>query len=287
MAPLPMSVGANVRVADLPVLIDWLIEGQRDLELWEGQDPDVLDSGWKSLFHRVHPLLDGYNGKLGIHGPWDGLPLLNKDRRVRALVVLRLMQALEFGRTKVTMFSTARLNFLVSMVAHTPSQGLEEEIDLVHQTLDEVLPFARQINCELVLEVNYDTRSTPLLSLIESFDDKQVRLSLDTGHAYIMQRLGGPPPDQWIRDAGPLLTHLHLEDTDGLFDRHWAPGEGNINWYAVFRFRERSPPSSAGNSAAKVRAAAGWLKFRVGCCWSWWCVIGYANKTIFKSTIRE
>jgi sugar phosphate isomerase/epimerase len=103
------------------------------------------------------------------------------------------------------------------------------------------------------------------LSLIESFDDELVRLSLDTGHAYIMQRLGGPPPDQWIRDAGPLLTHIHIDDTDGLFDRHWAPGEGNINWYAVFEALEElnhSPRLLLEIQAAKVRAAAGWLQLK-------------------------
>jgi sugar phosphate isomerase/epimerase len=37
-----------------------------------------------------------------------------------------------------------------------------------------------------------------------------------------------------VRDAGALLAHLHVQDNDGLWDRHWAPGRGNINWYALF-----------------------------------------------------
>lgn len=32
-----------------------------------------------------------------------------------------------------------------------------------------------------------------------------------------------------------MLTHVHLQDTDGFADRHWAPGEGNIPWVAAFR----------------------------------------------------
>ncbi len=61
-----------------------------------------------------------------------------------------------------------------------------------------------------------------------------VQLSLDTGHATIMQAIGAPAPDQWVREAGPLLAHLHLQDTDGALDRHWAPGDGTINWFALF-----------------------------------------------------
>ena len=35
--------------------------------------------------------------------------------------------------------------------------------------------------------------------------------------------------------AGDMLTHVHLQDTDGFADRHWAPGEGNMPWAPVFR----------------------------------------------------
>jgi sugar phosphate isomerase/epimerase len=45
---------------------------------------------------------------------------------------------------------------------------------------------------------------------------------------------GGPTPDQWAADAGELLGHVHVVDNDGQYDRHWMPGWGNINWYALF-----------------------------------------------------
>ncbi|HMO08640.1 MAG TPA: TIM barrel protein, partial [Paracoccaceae bacterium] len=28
--------------------------------------------------------------------------------------------------------------------------------------------------------------------------------------------------------------HVHLQDTDGFADRHWHPGEGRLNWPAIF-----------------------------------------------------
>ena len=39
----------------------------------------------------------------------------------------------------------------------------------------------------------------------------------------------------FIRDAGLLLDHVHLQDVDGHADRHSPPGEGEIEWPAVFR----------------------------------------------------
>ena len=41
--------------------------------------------------------------------------------------------------------------------------------------------------------------------------------------------------DYFVRSAGTLLDHMHLQDADGYADRHWAIGEGTIRWPAIFR----------------------------------------------------
>ncbi|MCX7790912.1 MAG: sugar phosphate isomerase/epimerase [Chloroflexaceae bacterium] len=233
---LPL-VGAAMGIADLPHHLAWIIEGQRDLELWDPSYGDLLDGDWRSHAREARRMLDGYTGRLGIHGPWNGLPLTCPDPRVQALVSERLKQGLEFagaiGATHMVVHSP--FDFFGSPhTAHTRSAGLEAEIELAHMTLADVLPIARQIGCTLVVEVCYDTNTRPLIELVRSFDDATVQLSLDVGHALVMQRVGGPPADQWVRDGGSLLAHLHLQDNDGLLDRHWAPGEGNLNWYALF-----------------------------------------------------
>ncbi|MEL7235522.1 MAG: TIM barrel protein, partial [Chloroflexota bacterium] len=43
-----------------------------------------------------------------------------------------------------------------------------------------------------------------------------------------------PPPDYYVHAAGADLGHLHLQDTDGYTDRHWIPGDGNVNWQELF-----------------------------------------------------
>jgi len=75
--------------------------------------------------------------------------------------------------------------------------------------------------------------------LVRSFDSEQVRLSLDVGHAYLMQPRGGPAPDHWVLEAGDLLGHLHLHDNDGCLDRHWRPGQGGVCWRALFQALSR------------------------------------------------
>ena len=36
-----------------------------------------------------------------------------------------------------------------------------------------------------------------------------------------------------------MLDHVHLQDVDGPFDRHWAIGDGTIAWRSVFEALSR------------------------------------------------
>jgi sugar phosphate isomerase/epimerase len=231
------TVGAAMPIAQLATYREWLIADQRDLEIQDAFQADVLDGDWRPLIRTARDMLDGYTGRLGIHGPFDGLTLMSRDPQVRALVAARLCKGLEFGAelgaTHMVIHSPFQF-FGHPSVAHAPSAGRADQIGLVHATLERVLPIAQQANCTLVIENILDTNPAPLLALVQSFSSEQVRMSLDTGHAFLTHRIGGPPPDQWAHEAGPFLGHLHLQDNDGNLDRHWAPGDGNIHWFALF-----------------------------------------------------
>lgn len=73
------------------------------------------------------------------------------------------------------------------------------------------------------------------VSLARSFSSDAVAVSVDTGHAeYAHGRHAAPPVDYFIKAAGDLLRHVHLQDADGYADRHWQIGTGTVNWHAVF-----------------------------------------------------
>src|SRR5262249_50666258 len=95
-ARLPV-VGAAMPVALLSEHAEWLVERQRDVELYEGYEPEVLDGDWRALTRQVRQVLDGYTGRLGIHGPYYDLTVMNRDPKFQALVSERLRQALELG----------------------------------------------------------------------------------------------------------------------------------------------------------------------------------------------
>jgi sugar phosphate isomerase/epimerase len=141
--------------------------------------------------------------------------------------------AAELGATHMVIHSPF-IFFGSPFLPHTPGHGLADQIKYVQATIAPVLEEATQAGCTLVIENIQDTNPAPLLALVRSFESEYVRMSLDTGHANLTHQIGGPPADQWVRDAGDLLGHIHLQDNDGNLDRHWVPGDGTIFWNALF-----------------------------------------------------
>ncbi len=244
-----LRIGAAMPIRSLGEHRDWLVSGQRDLEIQDPAIPAVLDADWKSLIHQARGILSGHTGRLGVHGPFIGFSLrAGFDRKLCEIVIARLRQSLEFAAELGAGY----------MVIHSPyvffgaspfsidagPKGMFDEKATVHAVLDEIVGLAEAAKCVLVIENVQDTNTVPLLDLIRSFDSEYVRMSLDVGHAFITHKLGGPTPDQWVRDAGPLLEHMHIQDSDGQTDRHWAPGDGEVNWHALFEaidMLEQSP----------------------------------------------
>ncbi len=234
---MSISIGAALMTPHLAAHREWLLDGQRDLELQDAYRPEVLEGDWRAVVREGRELLHGFTGRLGIHGPFMGLTLAAQDPQLRALVTQRYLLGLEIatelGATQMVLHSPFA-SFGAPLVAWTPASKRAGAIELAHATLEPVLPRAEAAGITLAIENIADANPQPLIELVRSFGSAHVRMSLDTGHAGMMQRVGGPPPDQWVREAGDLLAHVHLQDTDGHDDRHWAPGDGALNWFAIF-----------------------------------------------------
>jgi sugar phosphate isomerase/epimerase len=231
-------IGAALGVPDLPEFRDWLFEMDRDLELQSFSSPEILISGdWQPLVDEARRHLDGFRGRLGIHGPFWGLSLASPDPEIRALVGRRMMTGLDI---------CAALGATM-MVIHSPyttwdfhnldlfPKARVRVIEAAQETLSEVVRRAADQGVTLVLENVEDIDPADRCRLAEALGAETVRVSLDTGHAhYAHVATGAPPVDFFLRAAGERLAHVHLQDADGHADRHWPIGQGSVPWHAIF-----------------------------------------------------
>ncbi len=236
MTDLPI-LGAALTLDALETHRKLMLDKPRDLELQDFWPSEVLNDDWQPLVERAKKLLDGHQGRVGIHGPFWGFTVDTMDVDVREIVKKRLLQGLEvceaLGGTHMVVhspYSTWDHNNLDNY-----PNGRARKIELCHLTMKDAVKRAEDIGCELVIENIEDKDPLDRLALAESFGSEAVKLSIDTGHAhYAYGTTGAPPVDYYVVKAGNMLRHIHLQDADGHADRHWTLGEGTINWHSVF-----------------------------------------------------
>ena len=230
------AFGAAFAIAQVREHLDWLSASCRDLELQDFVSPEVLGGNWQSRVKEYRDLLHDYPGRYGIHGPFRGLPMDSEDPEIRKVVQARLEQGLKIAEALGASH----------MVVHSPMHPwLERNLEMnesnedalfdrFHATLKDAVKQAENSGCTLMLENTRDIVPHRQVELMESFGSAAIRISVDVGHAFCMHVMdAAPPPDYWLRHAGPMLGHVHLQDTDGYADRHWLPGEGLIRWQSV------------------------------------------------------
>lgn len=235
MSDLPI-IGAQLSVLDLDRHRDWLFEKHRDVELPEFCLADILNAP-EPFIDMARTKLNGWRGRLGIHGPFAGFELDVKDAEIQPVVQKRLDQALD-----VCASLKAR-----QMVLHSPYDAWAHanldnapgnrgrRIAAILDTLAPALNRATDLGVEMVLENIRDVDPETRADVVRAADSPALRLSVDTGHAHWAHvTCGAPPADRFITAAGAALAHVHLQDADGYADRHWPIGRGNIVWEGIF-----------------------------------------------------
>ncbi len=266
---LPLSIGAALTTPDLPRFRDWLIDGNRDLELQDFFATDLLLGDWQARVAEAKAHLDGFKGRLGIHGPFENVTIDNDDPEIAPLVTKRFLTDLDIcaalGATQMVVHSPYttwdHYNFDNNpRVGNTPS-ARERKIDQVHQVLRPVVDRAEAQGVTLVIENIEDIAPGDRLELAKSFASDAVKLSIDTGHAqYAHHATGAPPVDYFVTHAGAMLDHVHLQDADGHADRHWAPGARHRELACGVRRAcgPADPPASGAGIARSRRYSGGY-----------------------------
>lgn len=235
MSTLPI-MGVALNSHHLPQHLDWVLAAQRDLEIQDITDPDLLDGDWQARAHEISNMLQAHTGRRGIHGPFYGIDIGCKDRAIQAVVQQRLLQGLEFAQIVGASHMVLHSPFMAFGSAFSAIQpkALESTIQIAQHVLAPVIAKAATIGCLLVIETIQDQHPQHLRSLITSFDSPWVRHSIDVGHVRITMTRHGASITEWIRQNGDLLAHVHLQDNDGSYDAHLGLGQGDINFVSVF-----------------------------------------------------
>lgn len=234
--PMP-RLGIAVDYSFFETLGDWVFEHDRAIEIQDFVIPKVLAGDSAPLIAKYRNLLKSFKGDIGIHGPFIGFDITSNDPEIREIVKKRLLQGLKVAEDLKATHMVIHSPFTQW---HTQNSWNFEWIrpQMFADAIDALTPAvqrAKDIGCTLVLENINDVDPSDRRLLAQAINSPNLKLSVDTGHAHLVHGSNGAPPvDYFLKDAGKMLAHVHLQDADGYADRHWIPGEGSIMWTSVF-----------------------------------------------------
>ncbi|MBR6735258.1 MAG: sugar phosphate isomerase/epimerase [Oscillospiraceae bacterium] len=110
---------------------------------------------------------------------------------------------------------------------------------------------------ELLIENVVDTDPKPIADIMCGVNDKRCRVCLDVGHAFVSSKRD---INEWLDVLMPWISHVHVHDNTGDFDRHLPLGDGNIDWESVLnRILDKSPDSTFTLENMECAGSVRWL----------------------------
>lgn len=245
MSTLP-RLGAALKLEAFKHLEHWMRDHNRALEIQDFVTYTSLHSDRDGLISAYGPLLDGYEGDIGIHGPFLGLDMSNPDPEMRSLITKRLLQGLEvaeaLGGTHMVVHSPFTFWHKLNEQNYEWLRGDLFQASI--ECLEPVLVRAREIGCVLMLENIDDADPFVRVDLVRDIGSEVLKTSIDTGHAQLANgQYKAPPVPDFIAAAAETLGHGPSARRRWICGSSLHPGEGTLSWPAIFNAIDKTGAS--------------------------------------------
>lgn len=195
-----------------------------------------ISRGWREYddldYDQIKEFCEKYNvTPWSYHLPFAGpneLDIASLDSQIRENTVACWFKNIDRG---------AKLGVKI-FVAHPSSEPKSEDpetrqkqIEASRQSLKELAEYAAKYNAVIAVEDLPRTclgrNSNEMAELVSA--DKRLKVCLDTNHMLIDSNLN------LIEKLGDKIITLHVSDYDFTDEKHWLPGEGKVDWQAVYK----------------------------------------------------
>lgn len=112
-----------------------------------------------------------------------------------------------------------------------PEDERSEQTECAKENLAELVEVANKCGAVLAAENMARTclarNSDELLEIVSAHP--ALRVCFDTNHLF------GEDMQSFIRKIGNKIITIHVSDRDSINERHWLPGEGELDWQVIYK----------------------------------------------------
>ena len=201
------------------------------LEIHAFADPLVLslNDGLEGIVDEFSEALVGFEGFLGFHGAFYDMVSASIDPEIVALTLNRYRQNLAIADRLGGQYVVFHANYMGGPSFNLPEyrDGWEKrQVAFWREFAEE----AATRGIYVLLENMWADDPRILRNILEAVDNGYFRACLDIAHAALCSFYS---LSEWIETLAPYLYCCHLNNHDGLRDRHWPLGEGVIDYRPV------------------------------------------------------
>lgn len=205
--------------------------------------PRVIDGPCKPVVEAAREIVEAGFGVDLFLSEYDFVPYTPRDieslceTTANACMVTAHTNAFEWNEAKLRaeIPLAARLGAKV-LVAHPGTFGMEKcDNPPPAEVLRDICKAAADAGVRIAMENSGRTGIAMLNRALDMIGlDSGIGVCIDTGHANRSAHIDGVPAEGYLERFRDLIVEVHINDNQGAEDLHLAPGQGTVNWPAVF-----------------------------------------------------
>ncbi|MCC6346362.1 MAG: sugar phosphate isomerase/epimerase [Nitrospirales bacterium] len=204
--------------------LSFILDNRLNLEIYF--NASSLDTLEESSLLRLKETLT-HDPSLSLHAPFMDLSPAALDTRIRKVTIERFHHVLDIAEVLHPRSIVFHSGYEKWKYAFNVALWLEKSLE----TWMPVNERARKGGAKIAIENIFEDEPSNLRLLMEEMKSDNFGVCLDAGHCNLFSAL---PPSAWINELKPYLIELHLHDNDKTADQHLPPGEGTIDFPALF-----------------------------------------------------
>lgn len=203
-----------------------------NIEINRLADPVILDGNIDAHLKEYKSALNGYKGRLSLHGTFFDLNPVSKDHKIVELTEHRYNQSFKIAKElgiKTVVFHTG-YNALVKLPVYY-EKFVENQITFWKE-------FIKRFEDEgitVVLENTYEDTPEIIIKILDNVNSPYLKACIDTGHVNINSPLG---ITEWIDSYGSRLYHMHLHNNHADYDEHRSLLDGTLEFDKILNYIE-------------------------------------------------
>jgi len=217
----------------LPVLdeIKFAIENKFDFIEITVEYPEAMPERLLPLCKEIRDALRKSGLDIICHVPWY-FHMAHPYPSVRLCYVSETLNVIEVARFLDANKIVIHTEFAEGLPSKYFGENRNEMIRNFSLSLDNIKEKANEYGMSIMLE-NTDDKAATLSELIWLLDSRNIKATLDVGHAFSNYRGDNKALMDFIKALGNRIAHVHLSDNFGSGDLHLPIGVGRICWREV------------------------------------------------------